>query len=184
MADVSSGDICLFFERKPMKLQRKHIKEEYITFTECVVASLPLIQQRIDGMKEKLNTLRDDPHLKTLDYSQERVQTSGITKSTEVIALENMREEAELKIVIKQEEKQLAWYMDHFKVLDQVSRDILHKKCFDGLSWEEVADELHVSRSTSIRIYKSSIVKLTVAYYGAKAMTDAIHQENPILCIK
>jgi len=185
MADVYlKGDVCFCLLGGILKLEKKDIKDDYIRAAESIVVTMPLIKDRIDGMKEKLKFLKDDPRLKSLDYSQERVQTSGITKSTEVIALEFMRDETLLKLAIKEEEENYNWHIKKYKNLTVEQQRIIQEYIINEHTLEEVHQILFISERTIQRKYSQAIAKLAVCLFGTKALKDDIYSGNPISSVK
>jgi len=155
-----------------MKVEKKHIKQEFISATECLLASIPIIQERINMMKDQLESIKNEKHIKGIDYSQERVSTSNISKTTEVIALNNIRDEEILKLKIKKEEDHLQWYQKSMSILTNDQKKIVKMRCFErDVTWDNVMERMpYLSESTLKRSYASAIAQITLLYYGEIAL--------------
>lgn len=120
--------------------------------TRKELESVPVILRRIERLRERLEERQP---LQAIRYDKEQVQTS-IPEESSVESLALWRQQLDHKIT--QEYARLAavrcMIMDFMATIDdEEEREVVELYCFEGLTFEEVADRMHYSRATVQRIY-------------------------------
>lgn len=156
-----------------MKLKKSNIKKSYYEFTKCLLNTLPMSIKRVEELKTQIRWLSESS-IQGIDYSSERVQTSGLSKQTEETAIMNIQEKERILKMIAEEEIMIYRYQKAIDILGDMHRQVLKLRYFKGMDWVMVADELAYSREQCIRIGNEAVSTLAYYFYGQKALKDEI----------
>lgn len=156
-----------------MKLDKTNIKKTYYDAAECLLNTIPITSKRIAELKDQIRFLPES-NIQGIDYSTERVQTSGISKSTELIALHNLSKKEVILKQIAEEEILIFRYKKALEILDANQQLIVQLRYFKNIPWESITDHLNYSRRQCIRIRDEAVATLAYYFYGPRALKHEI----------
>lgn len=156
-----------------MKINKSNIKKNYFEFTECLLNTLPISIKRVEELKTQIRWLSESC-IKSIDYSNERVQTSNLSNQTEETALINIQSKKRVLKLIAEEEIMIFRYQKAIDTLEDKHRAILMWRYFKGLEWPEVSDKISYSRKQCMRLRDEAVSTLAFYFYGQRALKDEI----------
>lgn len=152
-------------------IKKNMVIEEYYNATECLFSTLPIAMQRVEMLKEKLIECDETAgEVRGINYSQERIKTSEISKSTELIALHNLKEKGQILEQITEEQELINKYTGCLRSLSSIDREIVEYRCFDRQPWDEISLKVKYSKKQCQNRLKESMAAMTVLLYGSRVL--------------
>lgn len=153
------------------------IKKEYTRAVKDTLKCFSVLTGHLEMLKSRLDDLKGNSGLRGLSLSNTSVQTSNISRQTELTALQNIDDEKEIIGDIKRCEKKIEILKAGISKLDPQIAEIITKRYIESKSWSKVEDEMFISERNGISKVNSGIETLAIIFYGDRVIDDIYYKE-------
>lgn len=124
------------------------------------LTQIPYLIAEIKALQLELNELRDANFYKGNVISDMPKGGQGAEQPfTYVSNIAELEKELELKIEFMQRKRlEIEKFIEEIE--DTIERSIARMRCINSMTWEEIGEEVNMSRTTAMRTFKKSINKL------------------------
>ncbi len=142
-----------------------HQVENRLKNHNSLVVSITNLQSELEALEA---TEADELEPGAIDYSKDKVQTSGVGSTYENQVIRKVDKIEAIKRKIAQTQRKVDEVERALKVLNEAEREIVELKCIQCLPYFQFTYKIHRSERSAKYIKKEAIRKLAVALYGER----------------